>query len=232
MPVQMVCDSTSLVSAALRDTLTSAGGGGSSGGGLGGGSSMSAASSSSYFGVSSLGNNNSSRLQDPDEEEELLVDRFENQLADALRRKQLKPIRYEEVPNYSSEQDSLKSKYIVLKAPTASLSNGINGSSGSNGGSSTNTQLMNGGGGGRGNPSSSVTSKLSASNAATCNGISSLQSKYPQRLLFMDETSNELERLKGGTTGHFPSPKSAVCLKLPNNAMESVFVCVPLRYDR
>lgn len=183
MPVQMVCDSTSLVSAALRDSLTSSGGNsGSSAGGLGGGSSMSAASSSSYgraptssssyFGVSSSGNNSGFA----DSEDEDLVGRFENQLSDALRRKQLKPIRYEEVSNFSSEQDNLKSKYIVLKAPSAAStsSNGINGSSSIGGGAingTTNTQLMNGGGG-RGNPSSSpMTSKLSAANA-TCNGIS------------------------------------------------------------
>lgn len=157
----MVCDSTSLVSAALRDSLTSSGGNN----GLGGGSSMSAASSSSYFGVSSSGNNPG--LADPADDE--LVDRLESQISDALRRNQLKPIRYEEVSNYSSEQDSLKSKYIVLKA-TASLTNGnINGSGSiGGGGAGTNTQLMNGGG--RGNSSFSGTSKLS-------NGISH-QSKY------------------------------------------------------
>lgn len=176
----MVCDSTSLVSAALRDSLTSSGGGGGGSGssGLGGGSSYgraptSTSSSTSYFGQVSSSGNSSGFVDDSEDED--LVGRFENQLSDALRRKQLKPIRYEEVPNYSSEQDNLKSKYIVLKAPASSSNNnGINGSNSIGGGAgtingTTNTQLTNGGG--RGNPSSTMTSKLSASNGS-CNGIS------------------------------------------------------------
>ncbi|XP_001662174.2 ubiquitin carboxyl-terminal hydrolase 36 isoform X1 [Aedes aegypti] len=195
MPGQMVCDSTSLVSAALRDSLTSSGGNN----GLGGGSSMSAASSSSYFGVSSSGNNPG--LADPADDE--LVDRLESQISDALRRNQLKPIRYEEVSNYSSEQDSLKSKYIVLKA-TASLTNGnINGSGSiGGGGAGTNTQLMNGGG--RGNSSFSGTSKLSNGishqngNSSSSSAAGKDQLPAPKRVLYPRENV----QLGWKATGH------------------------------
>lgn len=182
MPVQMVCDSTSLVSAALRDSLSSSG---TSGGG-GGGNAMSVASSSvssSYFGASSSGNGSS--LLDPEED----YSRIENQLSNSLKRNQLKQIRYEEVPSYGHELDNFKSKYTVLKT-TASSTNGINGSNsisgaGTNNGS-TNTSpaplLMNGGK--SNNPSSSASmAKLSAANA-TCNG-NSQQSEYIPTILWL-----------------------------------------------
>lgn len=169
MPVQMVCDSTSLVSAALRDTLTSSSTSLSSSSGIGGASSVSTASfatsdngprTSSLFGAGSTAN--SSGFLEPEEE----FDRIENDLTIAIKRNQLRPIRYEEVPNYTNELDSIKSKYTVLK-PTAS-SNGINGSNsiggaGMTNGSTTNTSglLMNGG------SNSTMTTK-----AATADSIS------------------------------------------------------------
>lgn len=119
MPVQMVCDSTSLVSAALRDSLPTGGGPSSSSGG---------------------GNNSvtTSGFLEPDED----IDRIESTLAVAIKRNQLRPIRYEEVPGFGQELDSLKSKYTVLKTTSSSAGTTANGINGSSGGSSS---LMNGG---------------------------------------------------------------------------------------
>lgn len=205
MPVQMVCDSTSLVSAALRDSLTPSGNSSSAGGGLGGGNAMSVASSS-FYGAASSSSGNGPLF--PDSEED--YNRIENQLSNALKRDQLKPIRYEEVPSYGNELDNLKSKYTVLKTTaSSSSSNGINGSNSIGGAGtingSTNTNnhssaplLMNGGKG---------MAKLSAANA-TCNG-NSQQSKYLFRWWVGDESNVLWETSAepwGRTSTYFPSP--------------------------
>lgn len=96
----MVCDSTSLVSAALRDSLPSTGGGGGP-----------------SNGATSAGNPvTTSGFLEPDED----IDRIESNLAVAIKRNQLRPIRYEEVPGFGQELDALKSKYTVLKTTSNS----------------------------------------------------------------------------------------------------------------
>ncbi|XP_052565426.1 ubiquitin carboxyl-terminal hydrolase 36 isoform X1 [Culex pipiens pallens] len=142
MPVQMVCDSTSLVSAALRDSLPTGGGPSSSSGG---------------------GNNSvtTSGFLEPDED----IDRIESTLAVAIKRNQLRPIRYEEVPGFGQELDSLKSKYTVLKTTSSSAGTTVNGINGSSGGSSS---LMNGG------------SMAKPTSTSDSNGIGATQQNGPQ----------------------------------------------------
>lgn len=191
MPVQMVCDSTSLVSAALRDSLSSSSTNPSPGSGIGGTSSMSAAPSSatgdgghrssgtSLFGASSSRPN--SEFLEPDD------DCFDlgNKLTSVVKYNQLTPVRYEEVPGRANEVDNLKSKYIVLNT-TATTSNTLNGFSNSVGGagkvngSATNTSgvLMNGG------SSAGITTK--SANDSLSNGTST-GSSYSNQLNAKDQ---------------------------------------------
>lgn len=169
MPVQMVCNSTSLVSAALRDSLTSSTTSSSSGIGGSGASTSgnSPASTSSLLAACSPANR--SEYLDPEEDFNLI----ENGLTAAIKQNQQCPIRYEEVSNYSNELDNVKLKYILLKPTTTSSHNGINGSDNVSGAGTSNSNCTNTNGlFMNGTTSSTMATKLSAdttNNVATSN---------------------------------------------------------------